>query len=135
MEKIKSIKQKISASSFSDPIPFGADGVNIDMASGLNLEEQFKLGGLENYTISETSSGTEISSTYKNNAGNIINIITYKIVENISTGTTITASLKDSSGNSVIRTKQFTIAPPSSDGMIAIASTWVTTNNETQGGD
>lgn len=135
MGKIKSIRQKdISvSSSFSDPIPFGADGINIDMASGLNLEEQFKLGGLENHTISETSTGTKISSTYKNNNGDVINTIIYTITEDVQTGTTITAVLKDST-DSVICTKQFTVAPPSS-GVTTINSTLVTTNNETQGGD
>ena len=133
MGKIKSIRQKSSNdNTFSAPIPFGADGVNIDMTSGLNLEEQFKLGGLENHQIS--NDGTTISSTYRNNNenDNIINTITYTITEDVSTGTTITAVLKDSTGN-VIRTKQFTVAPPSS-GATTIDSTWVTVNNETQQG-
>ena len=42
-ERIKSISKK-DISGFSDPIPFGTDGLLVDMLSGLDLEEENKLG-------------------------------------------------------------------------------------------
>lgn len=35
---IKSVKEKLASGSYSNPIPFGADGENIDLANGHNLE-------------------------------------------------------------------------------------------------
>lgn len=37
-QKIKSVKQKLQSGIYSNPIPFGANGINIDMANGYNLE-------------------------------------------------------------------------------------------------
>ena len=37
-QKIKSMKQKLANGTYSDPIPFGANGENIDMKNGYNLE-------------------------------------------------------------------------------------------------
>lgn len=42
-ERIKSISKK-DISGFGDPIPFGTDGLLVDMLSGLDLEEENKLG-------------------------------------------------------------------------------------------
>lgn len=37
-QKIKSVKQKLQSGIYSNPIPFGANGENVDMANGYNLE-------------------------------------------------------------------------------------------------
>lgn len=37
-QTIKSVKQKLKSGVYSNPIPFGANGVNIDMANGYDLE-------------------------------------------------------------------------------------------------
>lgn len=51
MSTIKSFKQK-TASGFTDKISFNPDGQNINMFSGLNLEEELHLGGRTQTTIS-----------------------------------------------------------------------------------
>lgn len=38
--KIKKIIKKIDEDIFSEPIPIGADGKNIDLEEGVNLEEK-----------------------------------------------------------------------------------------------
>lgn len=52
MNRIKSIRQKNSGGSFNAPIPFGTDGNLVDMASGLNNEQELKLGGNHKVTFS-----------------------------------------------------------------------------------
>lgn len=55
MSKIKQIRQRTD-NGFGQGIPLGADGINIDMSSGLNLEEELKLGGNHYIEISENTS-------------------------------------------------------------------------------
>lgn len=43
-KSIKEIRQK-NSSAYSSPVPIGAYGINIDMLSENNLEEEFHLGG------------------------------------------------------------------------------------------
>lgn len=69
-QKIKSVRKKIGNNEYDLPISLGADGKNIDMQSGLNLEEQFKMGGLQNIDISQDQFGViSVSGTYYNNDG------------------------------------------------------------------
>ena len=44
-QKVKSMKQKLANGTYSDSIPFGADGINIDLQNGYNLEAT--LGSVE----------------------------------------------------------------------------------------
>lgn len=37
-QKVKTIREKLANGTFSSPVPLGANGVNIDLASGHNLE-------------------------------------------------------------------------------------------------
>ena len=37
-QRVKSMKQKLANGTYSAPIPFGADGINIDLQNGYNLE-------------------------------------------------------------------------------------------------
>ncbi len=53
-KRIKQIKQKTD-NGFSQGISLGADGINIDISSGLNLEEELKLGGNHYVEISENA--------------------------------------------------------------------------------
>lgn len=43
--RIKQIRQKSPLGGFTDPFPLGTDGYLVDMISGLDLEQQIKLGG------------------------------------------------------------------------------------------
>ena len=58
-QTIRSARQKLINGSYSSPIPFGADGVNITLANGFNLEET--LG-----TVALESKGTVQSQIDKN---------------------------------------------------------------------
>ena len=67
MSKIKQIKQKIG-NEFPDQraFPLGADGINIDMFSGLNLEEELTVGGNHDVHISETEEeGEKITTIFQ----------------------------------------------------------------------
>ena len=79
-QRIKSVRQKIGNSEFDLPISLGADGKNIDMESGLDLEEEFKMGGLSNVDITEDQFGaTIIIEKYYDKAGNLTGTVESKI--------------------------------------------------------
>lgn len=59
-QKIKSMKQKLANGTYSDPIPFGANGENIDMKNGYNLENT--LGEINVQT--EGTIKTQLSNRY-----------------------------------------------------------------------
>lgn len=68
MKKIKHISQRKQNGDFSNFIPLGADGLNIDMLSGSNLEEEMHLGSPSktSFTTDEFGS-TIITEEYKKN--------------------------------------------------------------------
>lgn len=61
--RIKQIRKK-SGSSFSTGIPIGTDGILVDMISGLDLEEEIKLGGNHYVDIFQTDTSTQIKEWY-----------------------------------------------------------------------
>ncbi len=66
MDRIKGLRQKQSDSSYNSLIPFGTDGVLVDMLSGLDNEQEIKLGGNHTSVITEVNATTtSIVETYK----------------------------------------------------------------------
>lgn len=66
MDVIKELAVRLNGGNFSDPYPFGANGVNIDMINGNNLEEEVHLGS-PNITSFETAESGDmvITEQYK----------------------------------------------------------------------
>lgn len=109
-DRIKGLRQKNSQGVFDALVPFGTDGIFVDMVSGLDNEEELKIGGNHTSTIVENSDGsTTITELFKN----LNNVITYTIVTNIITAqngsTTITSVLKERDTETVLRSKTITI--------------------------
>lgn len=97
MSKIKQIKQKTNGTFPNQGIPLGADGINIDMSSGLNLEEEFIIGGNHSITITEDEEDNsfKIIESYKDKQNEtLIYQTTTDIKENQNT-TTITVDMFD----------------------------------------
>ena len=79
-KKIKSVRQKIGNNEFDLPISLGADGKNVDMESGLDLEEEFKMGGVSDVDITEDELGaTIIVERFYDKAGTLIGTVESKI--------------------------------------------------------
>ena len=53
MERVKGLHKKTTASSFGPLVPIGTDGTLVDMLSGLDNEQELKLGGNHVTEISE----------------------------------------------------------------------------------
>ena len=111
MEKVKSLYKKTAVNSFGNLIPIGSEGQYIDMLSGLDNEQELKLGGNHTTSISINNNVTTITEDYKK-ADNTT--IVYKVIttiENINTGTEIISSLYSVDGQVqfLIKTKTITI--------------------------
>lgn len=52
-KRTKGMRKKLGTDTYDSFVPFGADGKFVDMDSSLDLEEELKLGGTHNVTISE----------------------------------------------------------------------------------
>lgn len=67
MERIKKILPRLSNGNFPDnPYPIGADGINIDMMSECNLEEELHLGSPSYTTFNkDAQNNTIIREEYK----------------------------------------------------------------------
>lgn len=64
-EVIRGSRQKLGTGSYSDLIPFGTYGKYIDMLSGLDLEQELKLGGATDVHINNNDDGsTTITENY-----------------------------------------------------------------------
>lgn len=92
IKRIKQVSKKTS-SGFTNPIPFGTDGLLVDMLSGLDLEEELKLGNNHSATIIQYQNNTtEIEEKYKNNEGSIEFSVLTLITEG-NNGTTVNMKL------------------------------------------
>lgn len=69
-QTIRSAKQKLINGSYSEPIPFGAYGVNITLANGFNLEETLGTVALE----AQGTVQAQIDTNRKNIASNDVDI-------------------------------------------------------------
>lgn len=113
VQTIKGSRQKLSTGSYSDFIPFGADGEYIDMLSGLNLERQLKLGGDHSAVIGQDANGnTVITQKYADaeTTGAYYRVIT--TIAEAAAATTITSQLHwvNNQGNDILKnTKTITI--------------------------
>lgn len=87
-KRIKQLRQKTFNNDFLH-IPFGADGNFIDMFSGLDLEEELKIGGNHYVQINSDEFNTQVTEYYSTapitdplNDNNII----YKVIITFSSG-------------------------------------------------
>ena len=118
MDRIKGLRQKRSDSSYNSLVPFGTDGILVDMLSGLDNEQEFKLGGNHDSVITEVNdTTTTIVETYKAlNNSTVTYVVETTIVENNDSSTSITISLKR--GGTTLNSKTITI--PADDTVIEI---------------
>lgn len=58
IKTVKGTKQKLGAGSYGSYIPFGIDGQYADMFSGLDLEQELKIGGPEQIQIVQNEDGS-----------------------------------------------------------------------------
>ena len=96
MNRIKGLKQKQGNNSFSDLIPFGTDGNLVDMSSGLNIEEELKLGGNHDVSISSDPSTqrTTVTEFYYDKTGDTVQYIIESVIDSSnSDSTSIISSL------------------------------------------
>lgn len=98
-DRIKGLRQKQSTGIFADLVPFGTDGILVDMLSGLDNEQELKLGGNHTTTITETINinnepVTTITEFYKDKTGtNIVYTVVNEIIEHINGSTTIIGTI------------------------------------------
>ena len=116
MDRIKGLRQKQSDSSYNSLIPFGTDGVLVDMLSGLDNEQEIKLGGNHTSVITEVNATTtSIVETYKALDNTTVTyVVETTIVENHDSSTNITIVLKQN--GTIINSKSIVI--PAEDGAI-----------------
>lgn len=77
-KRIKQIRKRNNLNSF-DGIPLGTDGLLVDMISGLDLEEELRLGNNHRVSIEEISDTvTQITELYYNS--NSFNTLEYSVV-------------------------------------------------------
>lgn len=112
MDRIKGLHEK-QGSSYSAFMPFGTDGQLVDMASGLNLEYEVKIGTPHYVDINDSGANIVITEHYDANAapsGNFYKMVT-TITETSDTLTTITAVLSygTTSSQTTLKTKTTTI--------------------------
>ena len=96
MERVKGLHKKTTASSFGPLVPIGTDGTLVDMLSGLDNEQELKLGGNHIAEISEDGNSTTIIEQYcKNDAAKTI-VYTVKtiVTDNIDGGDSTAAADK-----------------------------------------
>lgn len=93
-ERVKSISKK-EISGFSTPIPIGTDGLLVDMLSGLDLEEENKLGNNHSATITEIDDNTTqiIEQYYDNSSPKVLKYSVFIKIEENGTETIITMKL------------------------------------------
>ena len=83
-KRIKQIRQKQN-NSFSGGIPLGTDGKLVDMFSGLDLEEQLRLGGKSTVSINETEQRVQIIERHyaKDSENNIPTFTIRTLIDNL----------------------------------------------------
>ncbi len=117
MSKIKGLRQKTAANTYAPLVPFGTDGILVDMLSDLTLEEELKLGGNHISAIDESGDNVIITETFKKGNNSYYTART-TITENQNGSTTITVVLTDS--NNVSKTKTITIPAQATDDILTI---------------
>ena len=110
MERVKGYRKKRADDSYAPLVPFGSDGILIDMLSGLHLEYELVIGGKRNSTIVEDSTNIIFTNQYYNNAGNIQYTLETTIPKTILTATSGSISIVLYDGNKVATLKTKTLA-------------------------
>ena len=116
--KVKGFRQKQLDGSYSNFTPFGTDGILVDMLSGLDNEQELKLGGNHDATIIESVNAsdekvTTITELFKDNS--LEPVIKYSLITEITehedTSTTIICSLytEDNINSTPLHVKTITI--------------------------
>ena len=120
VDRIKGLRQKNSQGAFDALVPFGTDSIFVDMVSGLNNEEEFKIGGNHTSTIVENQDGsTTITEIFKDINDSIVTYtLVTTIVETQDGSTIITSVLKQGNTETILRSKAITI--PAADNNITI---------------
>ena len=120
MKRVKEIREKKSDGSFNNnSVPLGTDGILVDMLSGLDNEQELKLGGNHSSTITEVSSTvTTIEEVYYaiDNL-TVVYLLSTTITDQVDGSTLITCVLKNSAGV-VLKTKTITIPADAASIMI-----------------
>lgn len=62
MSKIKKLKVKDTETSFGEPIPLGADAINIDMSDGNNVEDAVKARVTQNFNSTGYGNAEDINA-------------------------------------------------------------------------
>lgn len=113
MDRIKGIRQKTNGGVYSQLVPFGTDAILVDFLSGLDLQEELKIGGKHSTTITEESdSQTSIIEKYYNDANPAIVTYTLQvtITQTNSTTTTIVMNLYEGDQTTtILHSKTITI--------------------------
>lgn len=109
MQKIKGLRQKQTDGTFNSLVPFGTDGILVDMLSGLDSEEEFKIGGNHSSTIVEENGLTTIEEIYTDLDSTILYKVISSIQDNNDDSTTITVQLKKGTDETAVREKTITI--------------------------
>ena len=96
MKRVKEIREKQSDGSFNNnSVPIGTDGELVDMLSGLDNEQELKLGGNHTAEIVEVSSSeTEVSETYFDLSQNANYTVDTNIQDQNDGSTVIVSTLK-----------------------------------------
>ena len=93
MQRIKGFRKKGASNNYNALIPFGSDGILIDMLSGLHLEYELVIGGKRNSTIVENSTNIIFTNQYYNNSGAIQYTLTTTIPQTAITATSGTVNI------------------------------------------
>ena len=114
--RIKGLYKKQSGS-FGQYKPFGTDGTLVDMLSGLDNEQELKLGGNHTSTIVESivneENVTTITERYKDRANNIVQYTLVTVItEHNDNSTTIVNTLHSGSDTSIAPLNVKTITIP-----------------------
>jgi len=93
MQRVKSVRKKTSEGTFGSAIPFGTDGILVDMLSGLDNEQELKIGGNHVSSIEEDGNNTTITEVFKDLTNTNILYTLITVITEINNTTTITMNL------------------------------------------
>ena len=112
MERVKGFRKKGTNDTYDALVPFGSDGILIDMLSGLHLEHELVLGGKRNTTITESTVNENIVVTnqYYNQSGTVQYTLEITIPLSALTATSGSIEIVLYDGNKVSTLKTKTMA-------------------------
>lgn len=111
MDRIKGLRQKQANGTFASLVPFGTDGNLVDMSSGLNNEEELKLGGNHEVSIVTNNDVTTVTELYYDDNNNIVLYTVESIITPNANNTTIITSLWEGSKSGIAARVKTTTIP------------------------